>query len=119
MKTALIVDDSEYMRLLVKVKLGPHGFTEFYEAENGVEGVEKYKEFKPDIVFMDIMMEEMSGLDALKQIIAYDSTAKVIVFSSIMKQQYHIEDAMANGAKAVIQKPLDDTEIAKALESIF
>ena len=103
MKTALIVDDSEYMRALIKMKICNHGCAVVGEAENGVIGVQKYKELKPDFVFMDIMMEELSGLSALKQIVEYDSNAKVVMISSMAHEKHAVEEAKAFGGECIIE----------------
>ena len=119
MKTALLIDDSAYMRTLLNLLISMHDLVVIGEAENGKIGVEKYKELKPDIVFMDIMMEEMSGLEALRQIIEYDPGAVVVVVSSMMQQRFFIEDAMSFGAKAVLTKPPNESNIAELLAKLF
>jgi two-component system chemotaxis response regulator CheY len=82
MAKVLIVDDAAFMRISIKNTLTKNGFEVLGEAENGAVAVEKYKELKPDVVTMDITMPEMSGLDALKAIVAYDSNAKIIMVSA-------------------------------------
>ena len=119
MKTALLIDDSEYMRELIKKLIKSHDIEVIGEAENGKDGVAKYKELKPDIVFMDINMDEMNGLEALKQITDYDQDAKVIVASSVIGQQFVIEDAEAFGAKALLLKPPTVKKIAEVIDKVM
>ena len=119
MITALIVDDSSYMRSSIKFYASKHGVASFSEAENGMVGVEKYKQFKPDIVFMDIMMNGMSGTEALKQIIEYDPNAKVVMVSSVLGQDPVIDEAKSLGAKAFLCKPLDDKDVAGVIGEII
>ena len=61
-KKILIVDDANFMRMIVKNTLIPHGFEIVGEAANGDEAVTKYEELKPDLVTMDITMKEKDGL---------------------------------------------------------
>ena len=68
MAKVLLVDDAAFMRMVVKDTLTKNGFTDLYEAADGVEAVEKYKEVQPDLVIMDITMPNMDGLEALKTI---------------------------------------------------
>ena len=64
----LICDDSMMIRKKMKALLSDYGITELYEATNGREAVEKFVEVTPDITFMDIVMPEMTGVEALKMI---------------------------------------------------
>ena len=87
------------------------------EAENGLVGVEKFKELKPDIVTMDITMPEMNGLDALREIMKIDPTAKVIMVSA-MGQEAMVRDAIISGAKGFIVKPFKEEGIVSALKKL-
>jgi len=117
-KTALIVDDSSFMRTFIGKLISDQGLTVVGEAENGKIGVEKYKELKPDIVFMDIVMEEMMGFEALKEIIEYDPDAVVIMISSAVEQDYMAGQAKSLGAKAVVLKPPTPKDIEEALAGL-
>src|SRR5665648_797609 len=77
------------------------------EAANGAIGVEMYKELRPDVVTMDITMPEMSGLEALKAIKAFDPQAKVIMVSA-MGQEGVVKESIINGAKTFIVKPFKE-----------
>ena len=107
MKTVLIVDDSALMRRMMKRIAINNGYTVVGEANNGKLGLEKYKELNPSIVTMDVVMDEMDGLEALKQIIAHDANAKVVMVSS-MGQEVIVREAIMAGAKGFIVKPFDD-----------
>lgn len=69
LKGILIVDDSLFVRRLLKDILMEANYTVFIEAKNGIEAIEKYKIFSPELVIMDIIMPELNGIDALKEII--------------------------------------------------
>ena len=106
MKTMLIVDDVEMARTVIKTFLSELDVKVIGEADNGKEAVEKYKEFMPDIVIMDIVMHEMNGIEALRDIMRYNPKAAVIVISSLGAQKFHLYEAKELGAKAVLKKPL-------------
>lgn len=109
----LLVDDAAFMRMMLKKILAPTG-NELVEAVDGSDGVAKYKEHKPNLVFLDIVMPNVDGIECLKQIIAHDSNAKVIMCSSI-GQQTVVNDAIKIGARDFIVKPF---EAAKVLDTV-
>lgn len=104
MKKILIVDEAPFMRMRLKDALLKSGYTEFYEAENGVQAVKCYNENHPDLVLMDITMPEMDGLEALKEIRSKDPNATVIMISA-KGQESLVADAVRYGAKEFITKP--------------
>ncbi len=117
MAKVLIVDDAAFMRISIKNTLTKNGFEVVGEAENGAIAVEKYKELQPDVVTMDITMPEMSGLDALKAIMALDADAKIIMVSA-MGQEAMVRDAVLSGAKGFIVKPFKEDGLLSALSKI-
>jgi len=117
MKTVLIVDDSSMMRRMIKNILVKNGFTVVGEAENGELGVNKYKELRPDFVTMDLIMDEMTGMEALKHILDEDPDANVIMVSS-MGQDVIIRDAIVLGAKNFLLKPFDEAQVMDAINRL-
>ena len=113
----LLVDDSEYMRGKIKGILAEGGYTEVYEAGNGVEACQRYEEIKPDLVLMDLVMPGMSGMEALEEICSIDENASVVMCSA-MKQEPIIIDAMRLGAKDFIVKPFEDETLLQAVAAI-
>lgn len=114
MKKVLIVDDSRTSRKILKNILESHEFEVLGEAVNGQEGVEKYKELKPDVVTLDITMPVMDGVAALKEIIAFDPEAKVIMVTAA-GQQNNVVDAIKIGAAEFVTKPFDEDIIVDVL----
>ena len=107
MKKLLIVDDAAFMRLSIRNMLLKYDLEIVGEAVNGAIAVEMYKELHPDVVTMDITMPEMSGLEALKAIKAFDPQAKVIMVSA-MGQEGMVKETIINGAKTFIVKPFKE-----------
>lgn len=116
-KTVLIVDDAVFMRMKLKDILEKNGYAVLGEAKNGLEAVEKYKTEKPDLVTMDITMPEMDGVEALKEIKAFDANAKVLMCSA-MGQQSMVMEAIREGALDFIVKPFDSERVIKALDKV-
>ena len=117
MAKVLIVDDAAFMRISIKNMLTKNGYEVVGEAENGLIGVELYKELKPDIVTMDITMPEMSGLDALKEITKLDPKSKVVMVSA-MGQEAMVREAIVSGAKGFIVKPFKEEGIIAAIKKL-
>jgi two-component system chemotaxis response regulator CheY len=117
MKTVLIVDDSALMRRLIRNAVLNYGYTVVGEATDGAMGVEKYKELRPDIVTLDLIMKGMNGLDALRLIFEENPDANVIMISSI-GQDVFVRDAITLGAKHYVLKPFGEQDMAKAFEKI-
>ena len=104
MAKVLIVDDAAFMRMMIKDILEKNDFEIVGEANNGIVAVDMYKKEKPDVVTMDITMPDMDGIEAVKQIKAFDPNAKIIMCSA-MGQQSMVMDAIRAGAKDFIVKP--------------
>lgn len=111
----LVVDDSRTSRKILCGLLEDNGYVVVGEAQDGEEGVEKYKELSPDLVTMDITMPKLDGIGALKAIKELDDTAKIIMITAA-GQQSKILEALKNGAEQFITKPFDKDEILKSLE---
>ncbi len=118
MKKILIVDDAKVIRKVIRQVLIRHGFHIAGEAENGREALEKYKELRPDAVTMDIIMPDVDGIQGLKDIIAFDKNAKVIMISAI-DQRDALKEAIRHGASDYVVKPFEDDRMITALKSIF
>ena len=117
MAKILLVDDAAFMRMMVKDTLTKAGYTDLYEAADGVQAVESYAEIQPDLVIMDITMPNMDGLEALKAIKAKDPNATVVMCSA-MGQESMVIEAIKSGAKDFIVKPFKPDRILKTVSSI-
>jgi two-component system chemotaxis response regulator CheY len=117
MAKILIVDDAAFMRMMIKDILQKNGYEVVAEAANGIQAVELYKAHQPDLVTMDITMPEMDGIQAVKQIKAINSNAKVIMCSA-MGQQSMVMDAIKAGANDFIVKPFQADRVLEAIRKI-
>ncbi|MEO0510642.1 MAG: response regulator [Verrucomicrobiota bacterium] len=116
--TVLIVDDEAHLRTYLKLILKQIGFTVFHEAANGQEGIDNYKELKPDLVLMDVNMPVKEGMEALKEIMEFDEDAVVVMTTSVASRQA-VETSVELGASRYIRKDLRKEEIAEALNALI
>ena len=114
--TVLVCDDASYMREMIMDIVTQVGHEVVAQAENGVEAVEKYKEFKPDVVTMDIVMPDMSGVDALRKIREADPHARIIMCTAI-GQKALIKQAEDAGAVGFVIKPFTASALVDALNA--
>lgn len=117
MSRVLVVDDAAFMRLSVRQMLERNGFEVVGEAENGRQAIEKAREFKPDIMTMDITMPEMTGIEALPVILRENPTVKVIMVSA-MGQEIMVREAIMAGAKSFLVKPFKEENLVAALKKL-
>lgn len=110
----LVVDDSMFMRGMLRGILEGNGYIVIGEAENGMEALQKYVELKPDLVTMDITMPDMTGLEAVKAIRQIDGNARIIMCSA-MGQNAMVMEAIKNGALDFIIKPFKASTVLEAI----
>jgi two-component system, chemotaxis family, chemotaxis protein CheY len=114
-KTLLVADDAAIIRAKIKELACGAGWTIAAEARNGKEAVERYSECRPMVVTVDLVMPEYDGIYALREILALDPNAKVIVVSAI-GQKNVLKDAFSSGAADFLVKPFDKNMLVKTLE---
>ena len=114
-KRVLVVDDANFIRIIVKNILVPHGFEIVGEATNGDEAVKMYEKLKPDLVTMDITMKEKSGVQAAREILAKDPDARIIMITALGQEKMLI-DCFKLGVKDFVVKPFDPKRILSAAE---
>ena len=114
----LISDDSILVRKQLNDVLASMGCINIFNASNGQDAVSMYKEHKPDLVFIDIIMPVKSGLEALEEITNFNSKAKVVIVSSAVTQNY-LKLAIKAGAYDFLQKPISEEHIKKIIEKVL
>ncbi len=118
MAKIMVVDDAAFMRMMIKDTLVKGGYDDICEAADGAIAVELYKTESPALVLLDITMPNMNGLDALKEIKAYDANATVVMCSA-MGQEAMVIDAIKSGAKDFIVKPFKPNRILEAVAKVI
>lgn len=113
----LIVDDSTYIRSSLRTLLGEHGYEVVGEAKNGEMAIDLAMDLKPDVITLDNILPDMTGLDVLKILNTGDFESTVIMISAV-GQQSAIVDAMNNGAKHYLVKPFDNSELVAIFKEL-
>ena len=118
-KRVLIVDDSTFSAEEIRRIVEETGIAEVVgHAKDGLEGIKMYKELLPDVVFLDIMMPKMDGIQTLRSIKAINKNAKVVMISSVGGSAQKSEEALRYGAVAILSKPFEPEKIQKILKEI-
>lgn len=115
--TVLIVDDSAFMRNMLKNIITQAGANVVGEAGDGAEAIAKVEELNPEIVFLDIMMPNVNGLEALKKIKAQHPGVKVVMCTSAGQEKI-IGEAVEAGASEFVKKPFKPDEINQVIAKL-
>ena len=118
MARIMIVDDSKFMRGIIREALAEGGHSVVCEAENGSDAVELYKENRPDVVTMDVTMWGKDGIQALDEIIQIDSGAKIIMVSALNENTMRTNKSDIK-AKAYLTKPFTKDQLLEAIKGIL
>jgi two-component system chemotaxis response regulator CheY len=111
----LVVDDALFMRTVLKNILEEIGDIEVIMAQDGKEGLIEYEKSKPDIVFLDITMPVLNGIETLERIKKIDPNAKVIMCSA-MGQQPFVQKSIILGALDFVVKPFKKERIIELIK---
>lgn len=113
--TVMIVDDSLFMRKMLRDLLEKEGYRVVAEASDGAEAVRKFQESRPQLTTLDIVMPEKDGIEALREIRALDPGARVVMCSAV-DQETHTGAAAQAGAKAFIVKPFNPELVVRVIK---
>jgi two-component system chemotaxis response regulator CheY len=116
--TILVCDDSLLVRKKMRDCLSECGDFNIVEASNGQSSVELFKQNNPDLVFLDIVMPDKNGIEALQEMMAVKKDVKVVMLSS-SGTKTHLKAAMEAGASDFIQKPWEKSQIEHIVKNIF
>ncbi len=117
-KTVLIVDDIAFVRKNLSEILTQAHYQVIGEATDGLEAVSLYEKLRPDLVTMDVVMPQMSGIEATRKILKLDKNAKIIIVSA-MGQENLVMEAINVGARDYILKPFSSEDVLKTVEHIL
>jgi len=113
----LVADDARFMRQLIREIVEPEGFEVVGEAADGRAVVEEFARLRPDVVTMDIVMPKRSGIDAVKEILALDPTARIVMVSAL-GQEALVMEALQAGAADYVVKPFKPDAVVSTLRKI-
>ena len=114
----LVCDDAIFMRTMISDILSGAGYEVVGEAETGLQAIERYGALKPDLVTMDIVMPDMGGIDAVREIVKGDPNAKILMCSA-MGQQALVVEAIQAGAKDFVVKPFQPSRVLEAVQRVL
>src|SRR5262245_2946821 len=113
----LVVDDSSLARRTLRQILEREGHT-VEDASDGAQAIERYFINRPDIVFLDMVMEGMYGMEVLRKILELNPEARVVVATADIQKATR-EAVKGAGASAIINKPFDQEEIVRVLTTVL
>ena len=116
--TILIVDDAEFMRVMLRDIVEGMGLTVVGEAADGHAAISAYERLRPDLVLLDITMPLLDGTDALQTILANDPEAQVVMITAL-GQKEQVLAAIKAGARDFVIKPFDHERVAETLHRIL
>ncbi|MFW6320258.1 MAG: response regulator transcription factor [Halohasta sp.] len=114
---ALVVDDSSFQRTIVSNTIDDW-FDIVATAENGEEAIDQFKDKRPDVVTMDIMMPKMDGITAVKRIKEV-SPETVIVMVTSVKQKEKMREAARAGADGYVTKPVNTEKLRSEFADVL
>ena len=116
--TVLVCDDAIFMRTMITDILTQAGYEVIGEAESGAQAVEKFRQLRPDLVTMDIVMPDMGGIEAVREICKESPEAKILMCSA-MGQQALVVEAIQAGAKDFVVKPFQPSRVLEAVQRLL
>ena len=116
-KNVLVVDDSSFMRSILKDILTDGGYMIAGEASDGKQALEQYRKLRPDIVTMDIILPDKSGIDVVREIREIDSNAGIVMITALGQEQL-VSEAVSAGASGFITKPFQKEKILDAVKKL-
>ena len=115
--SVLAVDDSKTMLAMISAPLRGSDFEVVATASSGLEALEKYQQIKPQLVLLDIVMPEITGIDTLERLLQADTGARVVMVSSVGTEDT-VRDCLKKGAKSFLQKPLQKEGMLNILKNV-
>lgn len=117
-RSVLVVDDNDVMRTLLRAILrSDNQFEVVAEARNGIAAIEMAQRYKPDIICLDVVMPEMDGLEALREIKKERPETRVVIITGTPSAS-NVQEAMSLGADGFIIKPFNAAKILDTLSAL-
>jgi two-component system chemotaxis response regulator CheY len=114
----MVVDDSNIIRRKIERSQRENNkFNIIASASNGAEALDLFKEYKPDVVTMDLTMPEMDGIECIKHLVNHNPEVLILVVSALTDKATGIE-ALEEGAQGFLCKPFTEDSLIDALEEL-
>ena len=114
----LVVDDSNVIRGQIKRALALNDVDIIGDAANGIDAIDRFRTYQPELVTMDLTMPELDGLKCIEQIMAINPSTRILVISALADKATAIE-ALKKGAQGFLCKPFNETELNQALQELI
>lgn len=118
MHKLMIVDDSNIIRNRIQRAYDATTFTIVATASNGLEALEKFAQFQPTVITMDLTMPYMDGLECIQKIVSLNPDVRILVISALSDKATGIE-ALSLGASGFLCKPFSEEELVEALDELI
>ena len=116
-KTCVVVDDDEHITELFSEILALHGLEIAGIGHDGFDAIELSSKHKPDILFLDVEMPKLNGIEALKEIRKIDSTSNIVIVTGNTSNDCE-KTLEENGASAIVFKPFDIQKIKQVIDHL-
>ena len=114
---AIVVDDSSFQRNIITNTI-ENWFEVVGTAKNGREAIDVFREKRPEVITMDIMMPEMNGIDALREIKEISPKTTIVMVTSV-SQNEKMQEAARAGADGYVTKPVETKQLREEFDDVF
>lgn len=121
MAKILVIDDEELLCSLIKKMLARDGHQVFI-AYDGVEGIKKFHQFKPDLIITDIIMPEKDGIEVIIEVLKENPNLPIIAVSGgrrAVTADFNLDFAEMLGVKGILQKPFTHEQLQEVISSVL
>jgi len=120
LKRVMHVEDDESIRMITSITLESVGSLEVLSCESGFLALEKFEEFQPQVILMDVMMPDLDGPETLEKIKAqFDLSNIMVLFMTAKVQHEEVAHFKAIGGYAVIEKPFDPMTLSEKIQGFW
>lgn len=116
--TLMVVDDSNIIRNRIERTFQESDIKIVAQANNGIEALQKFLEFKPDLITMDLTMPRMDGLECIQRIVEHGTGVSILVVSALSDKTTALQ-ALQYGARGFVCKPFSEEELSEALNRLI
>ena len=108
----MLVEDDADIQTVVRLSLKMRGVTDVLVVENGEECLARMREFRPDVILLDVMMPKLDGYETCRRLKENPATREIpVIFLTAKTQHYEIEKGLGMGAMGYLTKPFDPMKL--------